>query len=95
MLDANIAAIEPARRTATVRLMVVKVDDVWRLLMDGERVGRFGAERDALSCVHDMAAEMRAAGMEVEVLVEIRAGEMSLAEEPSWRSQRPLTLVTS
>ena len=95
MLDGHVAATELIRRTPTVRLMVVQADDVWRLFMNGERVGRFGAERDALNCVHDMAGEMRAAGMEVEVLTQGRSGELTLAEDPSWRSRRHLTLVTS
>jgi hypothetical protein len=78
-----------------VRLTVVKVDDVWRLLMDGERVGRFGVQRDALSCVQDMAREMRGAGIEVEIMTQVEGGELILAEDPSWQPRRPLTLVTS
>lgn len=95
MFDSGGVPETPTRRTPLVRLMIAEVDGAWRLFMDGERVGRFGARRDALGCVHDMAGEMRAAGMEVEVLAQSEAGDLTVAEDPSWRSRRHLTLVKS
>lgn len=95
MLDGHVAAEETISPAPAVRLAVVKLDGAWRLFMDGERVGRFGQERDALACVHDMAGEMRGSGMQVEVLTQVEGGEPTLVEDPSWRRRPRLTLVTS
>ncbi|MBW3559010.1 MAG: hypothetical protein KY449_04460 [Proteobacteria bacterium] len=96
MLDGHVVGTkQEAARTPDVRLAVIEMDRAWRLFMDGERVGRFGAQRDALNCVLDMAREMRGAGMTVEVLAQNQHGELAWVEGASFRPQPHLTLVAS
>lgn len=96
MLDGHVVQTGlEGRRAASVRLAVIEMDGAWRLFMDGERVGRFGARKDAMNCVLDMAREMRGAGMEVEVLAHNEYGELAMAEGASFRPQPHLKLVAS
>ena len=88
MLDGQVFEFEGERRAPVVRLAVVEMDGAWRLIMDGQRVGRFRAEREALACAQDMAREMRSVDLEVEVLAQDRFGEIALAEELTSRSIR-------
>ena len=95
MLDGHVTTGGQGRRVSAVRLAVIEMEGAWRLFMDGERVGRFGARKDALNCVLDMAREMRGAGMDVEVLAEDQHGELIVAEGASLRPQPHLKLVAS
>jgi hypothetical protein len=85
MLDGHVARPSGGARRASVRIAVVEADGVWRLYLDGERVGRFDLRRDALRCALDMARETRLDGCEVEVLTQDRFGELLPAEGASWK----------
>ena len=94
-MDGYVTTQKQNPRAATARLAVIEMDGAWRLFMDGERVGRFGSQKDALNCVLDMAREMRSAGMQVEVLAQNESGELAWAEGASFRPQSHLRVVAS
>jgi hypothetical protein len=73
------------RSTPPIRVAVVHSDGVWRLLLNGEGIGRFARRSDALRCALDMAGEMRSEGCAVEVLEQDGLGELAPAEGASWR----------
>lgn len=64
---------QPAR---ALQLAVVKQDGVWRILLNGEGVGRFEDQADATRCAIDIAAQTRGDGHPVEVLVHTDFGEV-------------------
>lgn len=59
-----------------IQLAVITMDGSWRLLMDGQTVGRFSRQSDALGCATDIAGQTRREGRPVEVLLQDAFGEV-------------------
>jgi hypothetical protein len=95
MLDVQVDRPAGGQAAASVRLAVIAMDGAWRLFMDGERVGRFQAHKDAVGCALEMAREMRGTGLQVEVLDQDRFGELRPPEDAHLRPKPHLRLVTS
>lgn len=66
-------------------LAVVQMDGSWRLLLNGEWIGRFDHRADATKCATDIAAQTRREGHRVEVLLHDPLGEVNvLPESARW-----------
>lgn len=61
---------------ARLQLSVLQMEDSWRLLMDGRRIGRFPLRSSALDCAAEIARFSRAEGVEVEFLAQTDVGEL-------------------
>ena len=57
-------------RTPELRIELVQVGSRWWLLLNGQRMGRFGQKEDAVRCAFDIAEETRCDGLQAEILVE-------------------------
>jgi hypothetical protein len=88
-LDGHVVEAGGAARAAATRIAVVKLEGAWRLVLNGERVGRFARRRDAMDCALDVARETRQGGSEVELLAEDRSGELAPAVDLSFNPRRP------
>ena len=59
-----------------LQFAVVEIAGSWRILMNGERIGGFAEQAEALQCATDAAASAKANGVEVEVLLQDFCGEV-------------------
>lgn len=59
-----------------VQLSVLRIEDSWRLLLDGQGLGRFHVRSAAVNCASEIARFSRAEGVEVELLAQTDFGEL-------------------
>ena len=69
---------------ARVQLCVLEVEKTWRLLLNGEGLGRFPLRSSAIDCAETLACESRKDGAQVEVLVQEPWGEVVVLESLPW-----------
>ena len=60
-----------------LRLAVLNEASGWRLLVDGDGLGRFTTHAEALDCALDIARETQSTGCPVEVLDHDQFGEVT------------------
>ncbi len=60
-----------------LQLAVVEIAGAWRVLLDGERIGGFAEQAEAVNCAADAARTAQSAGLPVEVLVQDVCGEVT------------------
>jgi hypothetical protein len=63
-------------------LAVIQIAGSWRLLLNGERIGGFHEQAEAVNCAASLAKSSRADGVHVEVLVQDVCGEVSRLAQP-------------
>lgn len=73
------AAILPTR---AVQLAVTAADGTWRVLMNGEALGRFARQADAIGCATDIAGQIGGDGFGAEVLLQDLYGEVRSLRAP-------------
>ncbi len=71
----TMSAPAEAKAPGPVQLAVVEVAGEWRVLLVGQKLGRFARQAEALQCAHDIAEEARRDGFAVEVLSQSASGE--------------------
>lgn len=59
-----------------IQLAVVTVEGAWRLTLDGQPLGRFRRQSDALGCATEIAGQTRRDGLSVELLLHDASGEV-------------------
>jgi hypothetical protein len=72
--------IDFSRAPGPVRLAVVEHEGAWRVLLDGERFGRFPDRDNACACATELSRAVRNEGREVELLLQDRFGEVRAYE---------------
>ena len=73
-----------ASRRPAVTIAVIERAGVWRLVVDGEAVGRFKQRSDAVRCALDVANDTRSGGRAVELLAQDGSGDLRPAEVASF-----------
>ena len=61
----------------TVQVAVIQIAGSWRILVNGERVGGFAEQVEALHCAAEAARCARSDGFEIEFLVQDVCGEVA------------------
>lgn len=69
---------------ARVQLCVLEVERTWRLLLNGEGLGRFALRSSALDCAEEIARHSREDGEKVELLAQDPWGEIVVLEHAPW-----------
>jgi hypothetical protein len=59
-----------------VQLAVLRVEGSWRLLVNGEGLGRFPRRSAAVNCASEIARFARAEGTDVDLLAQTEFGEL-------------------
>lgn len=59
-----------------MQLSVFQVEGSWRLLLDGQGLGRFTRRSAAVSCASEIARLSKADGVQVELLAQTEFGEL-------------------
>ena len=59
-----------------VQLAVLRMEGSWRLLVDGEGLGRFPRRSAAVDCASEIARFARAEGAQVDLLAQTDFGEL-------------------
>ena len=65
-----------AGRRRPLQLVVIEFEGAWRILLNGEKVGRFSRREDAVECALEIAQEARGEGHAVELLSQDVFGEI-------------------
>lgn len=60
----------------TLQFAVIEIAGSWRILMNGERIGGFTEQVEALQCATEAATYARSDGFDVEVLLQDFCGEV-------------------
>ena len=69
---------------ARVQLCVLEVERSWRLLLNGEGLGRFASRSGALNCAEEIARQSTGDGYRVELLAQEPWGEMVVLQHAPW-----------
>ena len=64
----------------TTRFSVIETADAWRVQIDGQPLGRFEREVDAVRCAAGLAADVQGSGGRIELLVQDRTGEITVID---------------
>jgi len=79
IIKGMIPANDP-RPERAVQLAIVQFEDAWRILLNGQKVGRFRRHADAVQCALEIAMETRRDGHPVEVLAQDAFGEVTVLD---------------
>jgi hypothetical protein len=74
-----------------IQLAVISIEGTWRVLVNGERFGRFEGRGAALSCACAMARIARDEGLRVELLLQDYCGEVTALRVAEPADRHPLS----